>query len=69
MRTVNVPYLLATLIQAKPASLIRSGSSCAGRMVISVISVVMVLDSVSVAGSENDRDAYRLVRLGTSNWR
>ncbi|THU89412.1 hypothetical protein K435DRAFT_865307 [Dendrothele bispora CBS 962.96] len=57
MRAVNVPYLLATLIQAKPASLIRSGSSCAGRMVISVISVVMVLDSVSVAGSEDDRDA------------
>ncbi|THV03583.1 hypothetical protein K435DRAFT_851709 [Dendrothele bispora CBS 962.96] len=69
MRAVNVPYLLATLIQAKPAGLIRSGSSCAGRMVISVISVVMMLNSVSVAGSEDDHDAYRLVRLDTSNWR
>ncbi|THU83768.1 hypothetical protein K435DRAFT_870968 [Dendrothele bispora CBS 962.96] len=64
MRAVNVPYLLATLIQAKPAGLIRSGSSCAGRMVISVISVVMMLDSMSAAGSEDDRDAYRLVRFG-----
>ncbi|THU77205.1 hypothetical protein K435DRAFT_878142 [Dendrothele bispora CBS 962.96] len=69
MRAVNVPYLLATLIQAKPAGLIRSGSSCAGRMVISVISVVKVFDSMSVAGSEDDHDAYRLVRLDTSNWR